>query len=908
MEELVDMSAFDESATTRDSVPPATARVSGVPDRVGVEGLESRWNTAWENDHTYAFNPETTREQVFSIDTPPPTVSGSLHVGHVFSYTHTDVIARFQRMSGKNVFYPMGWDDNGLPTERRVQNYYGVRCDPTLPYVENYEPPFAGGEGKSVKAADQQPISRKNFVELCERLTVEDEKQFEALWRRLGLSVDWTRTYQTIGRDAQAVAQQAFLNNLSRGEAYQAEAPGLWDVTFQTAVAQAELEARDYPGHYHKVAFHTATGEPLFIETTRPELLAACVALIAHPDDERYQHLFGSTVTSPLFGVEVPVLAHTAAEPDKGAGIAMCCTFGDLTDVQWWRELNLPTRSIIRRDGRVIAETPEWITTPAGQELYAAIAGKTTFSARKEVVDALRASGDLDGEPVATQRKTNFFEKGDKPLEIVTSRQWYIRNGGRPMEGRELREELLSRGDELTFHPDFMRVRYANWVGGLNGDWLVSRQRFFGVPFPVWYPVDAHGETQWDSPIVPTGDQLPIDPSSDAPTGYTESQRGQAGGFVGDPDIMDTWATSSLSPQIAGGWLSDPELFERVFPMDLRPQGQDIIRTWLFSTVVRSHLEHNQLPWRHAAISGWILDPDRKKMSKSKGNVVTPMGLLEEHGSDAVRYWAASARLGTDAAFEIGQMKIGRRLAIKILNASKFALSFSTDGEVSLDPALVTEDIDKAMLAGLASVVERSTAALTDFDHTRALELTETFFWTFCDDYLELVKDRAYADGHDSVTTEALSARTALALALDTLLRLFAPVLPFATDEVWSWWHTESIHRAPWPTAATLTTAAQGANPELLTAAGAALAALRKVKSEAKASMKTPILTAELLVPSPWAEYVRVALPDICSAGRAEKVTVTPHDDTSDATAAGQGGIGITGVTLGEAPARTPRN
>ncbi len=870
------MSDSPRTETTA-ALPTPSPTTSRVPDKVSLEGLENRWDAAWSTQGTYNFDRTAVRSDVYSIDTPPPTVSGSLHVGHVFSYTHTDIVARYWRMRGKSVFYPMGWDDNGLPTERRVQNYYGVRCDPSLPYVEGYQPPLEGAEGKSVRAADQQPISRRNFVELCERLTAEDEKQFEALWRHLGLSVDWRHHYQTIGRTAQATAQTAFLRNLARDEAYQAEAPGLWDVTFQTAVAQAELEARDYPGHFHKVAFHAPAG-PVFIETTRPELLPACVALIAHPDDERYQHLFGTTVRSPLFDVEVPVLAHPAAEPDKGAGIAMCCTFGDLTDVQWWRELQLPTRSILTRDGRLTREVPEWIATAPAVELFEAIAGKTTFSARAAIVDALRDSGDLDGEPVATQRKANFFEKGDKPLEIVTSRQWYIRNGGRDAA---LNTALLARGAELDFHPEFMQVRYENWVGGLNGDWLVSRQRFFGVPIPVWYPLDADGEPRWDAPIVPPEEILPIDPSSDVPAGYTADQRGQAGGFIGDPDIMDTWATSSLTPQIAGGWLADPDLFARVFPMDLRPQGQDIIRTWLFSTVVRSHLEHGSLPWSDAAISGWILDPDRKKMSKSKGNVVTPMGLLEEHGSDAVRYWAASARLGTDAAFEVGQMKIGRRLAIKVLNASKFALSFAGDGEVPLDPTLVTEALDKAMLAGLADVVEKATAALTAYDHTRALELTETFFWTFCDDYLELVKDRAYgADAAEGAAPSAatVSARTSLGLALDTLLRLFAPVLPFATEEVWSWWREGSIHRAAWPEAEPLRVAAGDTDPTILGAAGTALAALRKVKSEAKVSQRTVLTEVELAVPAGTLAGVRLAFEDVRSAGRVTELVLVADD------------------------------
>jgi len=882
------------------TTPATSSGASVVPDKVSLEGLEQRWAGAWTEQGTFAFDRTATREQVFSIDTPPPTVSGSLHVGHVFSYTHTDVVARFQRMRGKKVFYPMGWDDNGLPTERRVQNYYGVRCDPSLPYVEGFVPPHEGTDGKTVKPADQVPISRRNFIELCERLTVEDERQFEALWRYLGLSVDWAQTYQTIDRRSQAVAQTAFLRNLQRGEAYQAEAPGLWDVTFQTAVAQAELEARDYPGAFHKVAFHRTDGSgPVFIETTRPELLAACVALVAHPDDERYQHLFGTTVRSPLYGVELPVLAHPAAEPDKGAGIAMCCTFGDLTDVQWWRELNLPTRSIVRRDGRILAETPDWITDEAARERFAEIAGATTFTARERVVEALRSTGDLDGEPQKTMRKANFYEKGDKPLEIVTSRQWYIRNGGRD---ETLREGLLARGRELAFHPDFMRVRYENWVGGLNGDWLISRQRFFGVPIPVWYPITAEGEIDYEAAIIPDEASLPIDPSSDVPPGYSAEQRGEPGGFVGDPDIMDTWATSSLTPQIAGGWLVDEDLFSRVFPMDVRPQGQDIIRTWLFSTVVRSHLEHGSLPWAHAAISGWILDPDRKKMSKSKGNVVTPMGLLETHGSDAVRYWAASARLGTDAAFEEGQMKIGRRLAIKILNASKFALSI-TGTDVALDHAAVTEPLDRAMLAGLAEVVETATAALESFDHTRALETAETFFWTFCDDYLELVKDRAYgADGESSVVVtpeQTASARAALVIALDTLLRLFAPVLPFATEEVWSWWRTEvspSIHLAPWPEAGPLREAAGDADPRQLAVVGEALAAVRKVKSEAKVSQRTPVLSGTLAVPAESLELVESALDDVRAAGRAATLRAAGDDHVEQ--------VELRGAELGEAPAK----
>ena len=825
-----------------------------VPQRVSVDGLEERWAEVWEEQQVYAFDRDAQRSEVFSIDTPPPTASGSLHVGHVFSYTHTDCLARYQRMQGKAVFYPMGWDDNGLPTERRAQNYYGVRCDPTLPYDPDFVPPHHG-DSKSVKARDQVPISRTNFIELCEQLTKEDEKSFEALWRRLGLSVDWKHQYQTISKDSQKVAQAAFLRNLKRGEAYQSAAPGLWDVTFQTAVAQAELEARDYPGFYHALAFHLPDGEDVIIETTRPELLAACCCLVAHPDDQRYQHLFGKTVTSPGFNVEVPVLAHPAAEMDKGAGIAMCCTFGDVTDVQWWRELDLPTRVILAKDGRITHEPTDWITDPAGIELMDAIRGKTTFTARQIVVDALKESGELQGEPQKTMRQTNFFEKGDRPLEIVMSRQWYIRNGGSDytLTGHRdnLNSELLARGEELKFHPDFMKVRYSNWVHGLHNDWLVSRQRFFGVPIPLWYRIDQNGEIDYDQVIMPAEEALPIDPTSDVPAGFTAEQRGKAGGFAAEVDILDTWATSSLTPQIAGGWLRDEDLFQRVYPMDVRPQGQDIIRTWLFSTVVRAHLEFGALPFKNAAISGWILDPDRKKMSKSKGNVVTPMGLLEKHGSDSVRYWAAAARLGTDTAFEEAQMKIGRRLAMKLLNASKFALSMTEDAGLCLDPEKVTTPLDKAVIARLNEVITTATEAFERYDHTRALEQTESFFWDFCDNYLELVKDRAHNFAGNWEQDVQDSARSALAIVVDNVTRLLAPFLPYAAEEVWSWYRTGSVHTAPWPQVTPALQAAAG-DAQLLKLAGDTLSVLRKVKSEAKVGQRTPFEQVTIVYADDW--------------------------------------------------------
>jgi len=846
---------------------PSQRHSPAIPDKPSIDGLEAKWSQRWRDDATYAFDRTATREQVFSIDTPPPTVSGSLHVGHIFSYSHTDMVARYQRMKGKSVFYPIGWDDNGLPTERRVQNYFGVRCDPSLPYDADFEPPATPDPKKQV------PIGRRNFVDLCLELTADDEATFESMWRQVGLSVDWSLLYRTVDTESQLAAQRAFLRNQARGEAYLAQAPTLWDVSFQTAVAQAELEARDYPGAYHRIAFHRtdAAATPLYIETTRPELLPSVVALIAHPDDERYQPLFGTTVTSPLFGVEVPVLAHRLAEPDKGAGIAMCCTFGDMTDVTWWRELNLPVRTIIGRNGRIQGETPEWIAGADGQTQFAELVGKTTFSAREAVVAGLRMSGDLDGEPVPTQRTANFFEKGDRPLEIVSTRQWYIRNGGRD---EQLRADLLARGREIDFVPDFMRHRYENWVGGLNGDWLISRQRFFGVPIPVWYRLDADGDPDYDDPIFPAEETLPIDPSTTPAPGFDESRRGIPGGFAGDPDIFDTWATSSLTPQIACGWVTDPDLFARTFPMDMRAQAHEIIRTWLSYTVVRAHFENGSIPWKHATISGWVLDPDRKKMSKSKGNAVVPTDILEKYGSDAVRWRAASVRPGTDSPFDETTMKIGRRLAIKVLNASKFVLGPEmTGGEAAAHVSAVTHPLDRSMLATLAQVLTDATAAFEGFDYSRALEAAEKFFWTFCDDYLELVKERAYGNtepGRSSTVTTAeatASARAALTLALNTMLRLFAPILPFVTEEAWSWWQDGSVHTSAWPTVDELATAEPG-DPALLVAMGDALVGVRGAKSQAKVSMRTELSRIELIGPAAALTLVRQAAEDLAAVSR----------------------------------------
>jgi valyl-tRNA synthetase len=839
-----------------------------VPPRPSLEALEQKWSARWEGEGIYRFRRDSPRERVYAIDTPPPTVSGSLHVGHVFSYTHTDLVARFRRMRGRAVFYPMGWDDNGLPTERRVQNYFGVRCDPTLPYAPDFQPPEKPAKGYVA-------VSRRNFVELCLRLTVEDEKAFAMLWRRLGLSIDWTQTYATIDARSQRVSQQSFLNLLARGLVYQVEAPTLWDVDFRTAVAQAETEDREVPGAYHRIRFRHAAGS-VEIETTRPELLPACVALVAHPGDERYQPLFGSTAVSPLFGARVPVLPHWLADPQKGAGIAMACTFGDVTDIVWWRDLRLPVRSVVAPNGTLRAidwgekgwesEAPE-----RAAEAYRPLVGLSLQKARPAIVEALRADGALIGEPRPIIHAVKFFEKGERPLEIISSRQWFLKT-------LEFRDVLLARSGELHWHPPHMKARYDAWVQGLSSDWCISRQRFFGVPFPLWYRVRDDGSVDFASPIQPAADRLPIDPASDLPAGFTAEQRNRPGGFAADPDVMDTWATSSLTPQIVARWGEDPDLFGRLFPMHLRPQSHEIIRTWLFSSVVRAELEHGSLPWTDVAISGWVLDPDRKKMSKSKGNVITPMAMLEQFGSDAIRYWAASGRLGVDTAFDEGQIKVGRRLAIKILNASKFVLDQATaegggtaaEGvEAGGAEGAVVEALDRALLSSLAGLAEGATAAFESYDHTRALEKAERFFWGFCDNYLELVKSRFYGNRGQPA---AASARRALRTSLDVLLRLFAPFLPFVTEEVWSWWREGSVHLAPWPEPAELRELAGDGDPLLLEAVCEVLGQVRKAKAAAQVSLRAEVNRVRVRASGAVIAALRQAHDDLAAAAQLRRL------------------------------------
>jgi valyl-tRNA synthetase len=841
-----------------------------IPEKYDHLCVEKRWIKHWEDSGIYRWDSSKPRDQNFVIDTPPPTVSGSLHLGHVFSYTQTDVIARFQRMRGKNISYPMGWDDNGLPTERRVQNVFNIRCNPAVAYDPNWRPVKVDPSSK--ERSPQREVSRRNFVEACEALTLEDEKAFEDLWRQLGLSLDWSRTYSTVGAHCTKLSQLSFMDLVEKGQVYSIEAPTMWDVDFKTAVAQAEIEDREVPGAYHDIQFGIEGGGSFTIATTRPELLPACIAVVAHPDDKRYQPLFGKYAITPLFHVRVPILAAEHADPEKGSGILMVCTFGDANDVDWWKRSKLPVKGVISTNGTMrevdFGQAPfDSSRVDIAKRSYQSLAGLDIRKARKVIVEMLAQAGSavdgvaaaLLGEPKAITHPVKFYEKGDRPLEYVVTRQWFIRTV-------DHREALIAQGRKIKWHPEHMRLRYENWVDGLNTDWCISRQRFFGVPFPVWYPLNDAGEVRYDSPILAAKESLPIDPSSDTPPGFSEAQRGQPGGFIADPDVMDTWATSSLTPQIQSHWTLNREQHAKLFPMDIRPQAHEIIRTWAFSTIVKAWMHEGEIPWRNVVISGWVLDPDRKKMSKSKGNVITPEGLLAEYSSDAVRYWAGRARLGTDTACDPAVFKIGSKLVVKLFNASRFVLmQLSQPSDLNVEA--ISHPLDRAMVARLVEVISSATAAFERFDYALALQGVEELFWNFCDHYLELVKGRAYNEGDRLARA---SAHATLFLCLRSFIRLLAPFMPYVTEEVWSWrfageGRDASVHTTPWPDVREFA-GIQG-NPQSLEAAIAVVSVIRGAKTSAQRGQRWGVSQLAVEGRTLDLELLSTVLDDVVRAG-----------------------------------------
>jgi valyl-tRNA synthetase len=702
------------------------------------------------------------------------------------------------------------------------------------------------------------------------QLTAEDEAAFEALWRRLGLSIDWSRSYRTIGARCRHVSQLSFLDLVEKGQVYRAESPVLWDVDFDSAIAQAEVQDRELEAALIDIQFGVTGGGSFVVSTTRPELLPACIAVIVNPKDKRYRGLIGKEAITPLFRARVPIVAGEIPDSGKVSSIAMVCTFGDSQDVEWWKRLGLPMKPILSSRGKI--EDIEYGRAPfdsldpiLARTYYQTLIGLDIRRARRVITEMLSEPGTavegsgpaMQGEPRITTQSVKFYEQGERPLEIIKTQEWFIRTVAH-------KQTLLEQGRKIRWHPEHMAHRYEAWVEGLRFDWCISRQRFFGVPFPVWYPINEHGVVQHDKPIFAERAQLPVDPYVNVPMGYTESQRGHPGGFIQDTDVMDTWATSAITPQIQSGWDLNPAQHEKLYPMDMRPQAHEIIRTWAFYTIVKAWMHDNQIPWKNIVISGWMLDPNGRKMSKSKGNVVTPESIMTEYSSDAVRYWAARARLGADVSLDMSTFKVGRRLVVKLFNVSRFVLMQLADPIPGLEK--ITHPLDRAMIVHMAEVIKHATKSFEAFEYAHALQGIEEKFWHFCDHYVELVKGRSYSD---SDLKGRQSAHAALYWCLKTFVRLFAPYMPFITEEIWSWRFAGTgrnalVHLTAWPTIAEVERIVGDASA--YEAAVEVLSIIRGVKTSAHKGQRWGVSDLTIRGDSAQLEILRSVVDDVSRA------------------------------------------
>ena len=911
---------------------PTTAAMKALPQNYDTKETEKRWQNAWEEQKVYQWDQSASRERTYVIDTPPPTVSGALHMGHVFSYTQADFIARFQRMAGKTVFYPMGFDDNGLPTERLVEKVKKVNAHK---YIQEH--------------------GREGFVELCEGVAEEARSEFRALFKSIALSVDWEQEYHTISDETRLISQMSFLDLFHKGEVERKYQPMLWDPVDLTAIAQAEVEDKEMESHFNDIHFGIeGSDEKIVIATTRPELLPACVAVFYHPDDARYQHLKGKQAVTPLFGVKVPIMEDDTVEPEKGTGIMMCCTFGDEADIEKWRKHKLPTRVILNQYGKLafrkVSYTGEGsdivdehyrsakngFIVDKEHEATNLLQGLKTKAARAKVIELLEVSGDLiDSKPIVHAVKC--AERSGAPLEIIPTYQWFVKV-------MDKKDALKAKAAECDWYPKFMQVRMDQWTDGLSMDWCISRQRYFGMPFPVWYAweitleekqidgldVSLPRKTDVETHIIISSkDELPVDPLRSLPAGYIQvfphkeqSERlikefkesgskipldyerasgvtvlfndrgdlelkpyylaekdGKLWQIEPETDVMDTWATSSVSPQLSSraitqDYAEDYERHQKLFPADLRPQAHEIIRTWAFYTVVKAHLHEDSIPWKNLMISGWCLASDKTKMSKSKGNVVTPIDLIENKGADVVRYWASTSKLGTDTAFSEDVLKIGKKLVNKLWNATKFAAIHldKLDGEPgkAVDDVAITEPLDRWILTRLHRAIAKATKEFTVYEYADARAAIEDFFWNdFCDNYLELVKVRAYGNAGDVAAQK--SAVHTIYHCLDGILRLFAPIVPHVTEELFShiFEGKGSLHaQGMWPDADAYPCdeAAEAAGIDCV----ALLEAVRKQKSERNVSIKYPI--DELAIAGEETPLLEGMFVDLAGASNAAEV------------------------------------
>jgi valyl-tRNA synthetase len=804
--------------------------MNNFPSQYNPLAIEQKWKKFWQEHDVYKWDENVAKEDSFVIDTPPPTVSGSLHMGHVFSYSQADFVARYQRMKGKNVFYPMGFDDNGLPTERLVEKV------------------------KKVRAVHME---RREFQKLCYEVVEEAEEEFYNLFNSIALSIDWSQKYQTISPESTKISQLSFLDLFAKNHVYRKLQPTLWDPIDRTALAQADVVDSEIAGKMYNIAFATEEGEQLVIATTRPELLGACVAIFFNEEDLRYQHLTNKYAVSPIFGVKVPIISDKTVDMEKGTGLVMCCTFGDITDVDWWRKHNLPTRIILDQAGKLSLkdkfndENFSFKDTALLNRTLYELDGLKANDAREKIIEILRNENLVLTEQEVI-KNVKCAERSGSPLEILVTPQWFIKI-------LDKKQQFLEKSAECNWFPKYMKVRLDNWIEGLSWDWCISRQRFFGVPIPVWYSKRLGEEGKV---IVPRQQDLPVDPLVDLPHGYSKDE------VTGDSDVMDTWATSSVTPQINSHAINkdyaiDLKRHHKLFPADLRPQAHEIIRTWTFYTIVKACLHENSIPWKNLMMSGWCLAADKTKMSKSKGNVVTPINLIEEKGADIVRYWASTSKLGADIAYSEEVFKIGKKLVTKIWNASKFVAQHIYDLDFEkLDINQITHTSDLWILSKLQQAVKKATKEFEEFEYCNARVAIEDFFWKdFCDNYLEIVKVRIYNEEKLDLKGQE-SAKTTVAFMLEIILRLFAPFIPYVTEELYSIIFGEkhgSIHKKnTWPSYSLIPyddNYEQVGNDIV-----EILDVVRRVKAEKQLSLKVPI---EKIVIKSLADKNIIDLPEV---------------------------------------------
>ena len=780
---------------------------------------EKEMQKLWEEKEAYKFKGVDERP-VYSVDTPPPTVSGKLHVGHIFSFTQSEMLVRYRRLKGENVYYPFGFDDNGLPTERLVEREEGI---------------FA------------KDLPRSEFIEKCTATKDKYIKEFQDLFKRLGISADWDLGYDTINELSRKVSQRSFIDLVKKGKAYRKEMPVLWCPCCQTSIAQAELENKDVKSYFNYINF-SVDNKDLEIATTRPEFLGGCVAIFVNPNDERYKDLIGKTATVPLYNNQVPIIADEKVAIDKGTGVVMCCTFGDQTDMEWQKEYNLPIKKVMQADGTINPEV-------------AIVGGMKTLDARMKIVEELQKQG-LLVKSEKIEHSVSTHERCGNEIEIINSPQWYI-------DILSIKDELIKTADEINWHPESMKTRYLDWVNNLKWDWCISRQRYFGVPFPVWYCKEC-GDV-----MIPEDKELPLNPLEHNPHGACKCGCKE---FIPETAVMDTWATSSVSPFINMKYGEDDER-KFLYPMSMRSHAHEIIRTWTFYSIVKSLYHTGQVPWKDLMISGFVLAKKGEKISKSKNNAkMSPNDLLDTYGADMIRYWTASNKLGTDTWFDTKDIESSKRFMNKLWNSAKFVDMHIKDADLSEEAEL--QSIDKWVISRCHETFEKYQQQMENYEMGLARQEIDKFFWNdLCDNYLEMAKERLYNPDNKYGDSQKAAQQTLATVFLE-VLKMYSPFVPHITEYIYQELYKSKLKDELLSTSKFTELPYDKKYIEFGDAMKKVVGDVRKYKTERNLSMKEPIEELKISTSLDNIRCLRDSILDIQSCTRAEHIDVEKSDET----------------------------